>query len=407
MKKLLLSVMSLILCSTMLYSCNGSKGVPKGMKAYEVVFARGYYLTEEPGYKGNSDEAQEHISTQKFTEDTLPVGSKIRVADGCECRMLAWNKFPAEGEAKTVSGEIKIKKGFWENIEYCAFDFLCSDDDFFGKLQVYVPGNAADRRTMTWNDDETLSILTVGNSFSDDAMEYVWDIAKSAGIKNVILGNLYYGACRLEWHYNYWTQNKAVYDYRVNTGGTWSTTKNATSADAFKTCEWDFISFQESAQEIQTKESLYKHLGDMVDMAKSRCPNAKILWHTPWVNTHQNYGNSIDAMFRDCMTATRQIVENYPEIDEIVTTGVGIQNARTSHIPAGRYLRDGWHLSLNLGRYIAGLTFFTQVTGISVAELDYAPAGLSKEFKKIALESAENARLNPRMVMVSQYTEEE
>ena len=45
-----------------------------------------------------------------------------------------------------------------------------------------------------WNDDETLKILTIGNSFSDDSMEYVANIALSLGIKKVVLGNLYIGA---------------------------------------------------------------------------------------------------------------------------------------------------------------------------------------------------------------------
>ena len=44
---------------------------------------------------------------------------------------------------------------------------------------------------------DTLKLLTVGNSFSDDAMEYVWQIASALGFKKIELGNLYIGGCSL------------------------------------------------------------------------------------------------------------------------------------------------------------------------------------------------------------------
>ena len=45
-----------------------------------------------------------------------------------------------------------------------------------------------------------MKLLTVGNSFSDDAMEYVWQIASALGFKKIELGNLYIGGCSLATH---------------------------------------------------------------------------------------------------------------------------------------------------------------------------------------------------------------
>ena len=42
-----------------------------------------------------------------------------------------------------------------------------------------------------WKEDGVLKILTIGNSFSVDCMEYVYQIAKAAGVEKVKLGNLY------------------------------------------------------------------------------------------------------------------------------------------------------------------------------------------------------------------------
>ena len=47
---------------------------------------------------------------------------------------------------------------------------------------------------------DTLKLLTVGNSSSDDAMEYVWQIASALGFKKIELGNLYIGGCSLATH---------------------------------------------------------------------------------------------------------------------------------------------------------------------------------------------------------------
>lgn len=47
---------------------------------------------------------------------------------------------------------------------------------------------------------DTLRILAVGNSFSDDGTEYLPGLLEAAGIHNVIVARLYIGGCSLERH---------------------------------------------------------------------------------------------------------------------------------------------------------------------------------------------------------------
>ena len=42
---------------------------------------------------------------------------------------------------------------------------------------------------------DTLRILGVGNSFTDDGMMYLPDLLRAAGIGNVVLGRLYFPGC--------------------------------------------------------------------------------------------------------------------------------------------------------------------------------------------------------------------
>ena len=48
------------------------------------------------------------------------------------------------------------------------------------------------------SEDGILKILTIGNSFSDDTMQYLYKVAKSAGVEKIKLGNLYIGGCSLD-----------------------------------------------------------------------------------------------------------------------------------------------------------------------------------------------------------------
>ena len=47
---------------------------------------------------------------------------------------------------------------------------------------------------------DTLRILAVGNSFSDDGTEYIPGLLEAAGIHNVIIARLYIGGCSLQRH---------------------------------------------------------------------------------------------------------------------------------------------------------------------------------------------------------------
>ena len=77
-----------------------------------------------------------------------------------------------------------------------------------------------------WEEDGALRILTIGNSFSDDTMQYVYQIAKALGIEKVELGNLYIGGCTLDTHATNARGDLPAYEYRQNKDGEWKTTAN-------------------------------------------------------------------------------------------------------------------------------------------------------------------------------------
>ena len=60
---------------------------------------------------------------------------------------------------------------------------------------------------------KSLKILAIGNSFSIDAMQYLYQIAEDAGVEEIVLGNLFVGGCSLSQHMDHANNDLAAYDY--------------------------------------------------------------------------------------------------------------------------------------------------------------------------------------------------
>ena len=66
---------------------------------------------------------------------------------------------------------------------------------------------------------KTLRILAVGNSFSDDAMEYLPALLESMGIDDVELARLYVGGCSLEQHLRFHVGGESRYEFYRSAAG--------------------------------------------------------------------------------------------------------------------------------------------------------------------------------------------
>lgn len=265
--------------------------------------------------------------------------------------------------------------------------------------------------TPKWMEDGALKILTIGNSFSDDTMQYMYDIAKSAGVESISLGNLYIGGCSLNTHAANAREDKGAYAYRTNTNGTWSTTENYKMGDAVKAQKWDFISLQQASGSSGV-ESSYAELSYLIGYVKKLCPDAVIVWNMTWAyqgnSTHSSfptYGSNQMTMYNAIIKALNTQVKTKEDIKIISPTGTAIQNARTSYI-GDNLTRDGYHLTYDFGRYTAGLTFFSALTGIDAERVTFAPAAVDPGMQRVAREAAQNALRYPEAVSASEYKTE-
>ena len=258
-----------------------------------------------------------------------------------------------------------------------------------------------------WNDDGELKILAIGNSFSDDAMDHVYQVAKDAGVEKITLGKLYIGGCSLATHLANAQGDKSAYDYKVNTTGTWTAKGNKSIKYAVESDDWDFITFQQVSGYSGVADS-YDDLVELISIVEPLNPSARLAWHMTWAykvgSGHADfskYDKDQMTMYNAIVNAVNKKILPIDNIEFVIPSGTAIQNVRTSFI--GDTTRDGYHLSYGIGRYIAAMTFVKALTGLSIDNSITRPEDVDSYELKAIIESVNNAIKTPYAVTNSSY----
>ena len=129
----------------------------------------------------------------------------------------------------------------------------------------------------------------------------------------------------------------------------------------------------------------------------------KIAFNLTWMgeSTRQHheiisYGGDIALMRKRLEETTRETVLKTPGVDLLIPTGTAIENARTTKI--GLLTRDCYHLSMDKGRYIAGLALVSTVTGIPADRITWAPDRVDEYAVRVAVEAVKRAQIAPLSV---------
>ena len=265
-------------------------------------------------------------------------------------------------------------------------------------------------------DNTSISILAIGNSFSVDAMEYLYGYLRQAGYTDIFLGNLYIGGCTLQTHAGNITNGTAAYRYYTNSTGSWSYIEGKDAVSAMQSRKWDYVSMQQASGWSGMPDSYEPYLSTVVDAVKTYCPDAKRIWHMTWAyqanSSHSDfpkYGCVQIRMYNAILDAVRTKVLARGDFDCIIPSGTTIQNLRTSYI-GDTVPRDGYHLSSDIGRVATARTWLKQISGCDLAPIDCKPQGYS--YNLTAAQSAavkdavEKAFAHPMEVSASAYPPE-
>lgn len=266
------------------------------------------------------------------------------------------------------------------------------------------------------SDGNSLKVLAIGNSFSNNTTEYLYDIAKAEGISEVVIGRLYISGCTLAKHVENAQSNAPAYTYYKNNSGSWNTIESASLEYALKDEQWDIITMQQGSGTSGKKESYLGVVDQLVQYVNENKtnPNARLVWHMTWAyqegstNTaFSGYKNDQMTMYNGIIDAVQQAIDPSGYFAAVIPVGTAIQNARTSFI-GDNLTRDTYHLN-ELGMVIGGYTWYTAFTGkplesISLTEVT-AALTLSDSQKAVIVEAVNAAIDTPYAVTQSSYME--
>ncbi|MGL4851094.1 MAG: DUF4886 domain-containing protein [Phocaeicola sp.] len=230
---------------------------------------------------------------------------------------------------------------------------------------------------------DTLRILGIGNSFTEDGVMFLPQLLKAAGIQNVVVAKISYGGCSLEQHADFYESQSEVYNYTKSNPltGEWILTPKGVSMEyALRDAPWDVIVLQQSSGNSGIYSTYQPYLSQLMEqiLLQSTNPNRVFAWQMTWAystnSTHEafvNYKHDQLFMYHEIVSAVKAMrVET--GIDLIIPSGVTIQSLRESHFnnPPLDLTVDGYHIDLGMGRYALACTWFealiAPVLGVTV-----------------------------------------
>jgi hypothetical protein len=123
---------------------------------------------------------------------------------------------------------------------------------------------------------KTIRLLTVGNSFSQNATHYLGDLARASGDTLILRGDNVGGAS-MELH---WGKAQAFEKDPADKNGRYSTGRSLKEELASE--KWDFVTFQQASiksHDLATYRPFAKQLSDYI---RRHAPGATLLLHETW-----------------------------------------------------------------------------------------------------------------------------
>lgn len=232
-----------------------------------------------------------------------------------------------------------------------------------------------------------MKILSIGNSFSQDAQRYLHRLALKEGVQLKTV-NLYIGGCPLRTHYLNILDDNVAYDFQFNGQ---STGLKVSIREVLASDNWDYITLQQASHESAKPDSYTPYIEEVADYVRMYCPKAKLLIHQTWayetssVKLQSQERFATDAeMFAAIEPAYEQAAKRI-EADGIIPAGKAMLTAAQTGIE--KIHRDTYHASLGAGRYLLALCWFKYLTGRDITEnaFDEFDVPVTEEERKIVI----------------------
>lgn len=269
--------------------------------------------------------------------------------------------------------------------KYCILNFRKSDNpNGIGNIKI-TQDNYYLKKKDNIGLKKTIKLLSIGNSYSDDALAYVPFILQNMAIDAEIqIGILMRSSASIQDHVNNFENEESVYGWRFYNGGnSWTVEPEGTNGVsiqwALDNYEWDIISLQQSSQGSFNWSSYQPWCNKLINLIGAYVDyNIKFIWYQPQArpassNSGANWSDETITEHYESTAEASEKIFNETVCEAVVPVGTAIQNARTiaalkalgayannpSNTSGLGYLtpNDGVHLQEGLPCQIAAYTF--------------------------------------------------
>lgn len=254
---------------------------------------------------------------------------------------------------------------------------------FIVLLFSFTPSQAGETSNKN-NSTKTIKILTVGNSFAENACTYLSQIAESVPDYKIEYTKANIGGCSLEKHVRLITdceKDTTLKPYR----------NKYTLLELLEKEDYDFVTIQQLSHLSFIAESYQPHADILVKFIKEHAPGAKILVYQTWAYAPDCKRFVELGVSRGEMQ--EGLVENYNTLasrykTDILPVGEAFYKASVEKEGIDLWNeKDRFHANNN-GCYLIGCVWFGKLYGISPQKITFKPEGMSKKTAKYFRELA-------------------
>ncbi len=217
-----------------------------------------------------------------------------------------------------------------------------------------------------------MKVLSIGNSFSQDAQRYLYGIARADGVDMKTV-NLYIGGCSLATHYRNMLSEEKAYEFEIN--GIGHTGVKVSLKEALLSDNWNYITLQQQSLQSCNYESFTPYLEAIAEYVRRMCPKAALVMMRTW-----GYKEGSSKLLEQAKYSTnREMFDDInkayalaeKEINALFTVPLGDAVAVATERGAENIYRDEFHMSLGFGRYLLGLVLYGSLTGRQVKNIPF------------------------------------
>ena len=248
-----------------------------------------------------------------------------------------------------------------------------------------------------------VSILFLANSFADDTIQYMPEIARDVGY-DLDLYNLYIGGCDINRHINNIINKEKAYELRIynKEKQVWEARYDVVSTSFIPSKRWDYIVLQQSSYFSGLPNGL-DNIEKLVELIKSLAnPDVKFIWNMTWSYPHysdlevfkKEYKNDSNFMYKSIIKNVKEYILPNNDFVKIIPNGTALGNVREC-IKDELLYRDGFHLSYQFGRFLAGLTATSAIVDKDITNVKFHPIEIDEETIELYKRCVKDAINNP------------